>query len=173
MTFGGRPAPLLSVQAEQVMCIVPTADPSDPSASYSMQVKTSAGNANSIILPVDSITMELVAVANEDGSANSANHPAAPGSIVTIYGAGFGYTDVYPVDGAITTVTTPLQQLDQFQMQFDDTPATILYACGIAGTGGWSRPDQRARSADRGGYHVAYLDLQSDNYVQAAPAVLP
>ena len=45
---------------------------------------------------------------NQDGSLNDAAHPAAPGSIVTLYATGAGQTNPGGQDGVPSTVPLPL-----------------------------------------------------------------
>jgi uncharacterized protein (TIGR03437 family) len=97
--FDGIPAPLISVQAEKVVCIVPFKLGSRETVS--VQVESSNGVSNAIRAPLQAAAVEILAVVNEDGTLNSANHPAAPGSVVTLYAAGMGQTDPPTVDGAI------------------------------------------------------------------------
>jgi uncharacterized protein (TIGR03437 family) len=51
------------------------------------------------------------AILNQDGTVNSANNPAAPGSTVSIYGTGGGQTDPPGVTGSVTTGTPPFPVL--------------------------------------------------------------
>jgi trimeric autotransporter adhesin len=51
------------------------------------------------------------AIVNQNGTVNSTNNPAAPGSTVSIYGTGGGQTDPPGVTGSVTTGTPPFPVL--------------------------------------------------------------
>jgi uncharacterized protein (TIGR03437 family) len=71
-------------------------------------------------------------VINQDGSLNSLTTPAAAGSIVTIYGSGFGRTTPEGTDGHVATVPLP-QPVLPVSATVDGAPATVLYAGDAAG----------------------------------------
>jgi uncharacterized protein (TIGR03437 family) len=97
--FDGIAAPLVSVQEEKVVCVVPFAIGSRETVT--VRVESSTGVSNAIRAPLLDAAVEILAVVNEDGILNSTSHPAAPGSVVTLYAAGMGQTDPAPVDGSI------------------------------------------------------------------------
>ena len=97
MTFGGVPAPLLSVQSERVVCIAPFLVLHVPT----VQVTSNGSSSNSILLQSLNTAVEVLAVVNTDGSLNTSAHPAAPGTMITVYAAGFGQTVPPSVDGQI------------------------------------------------------------------------
>jgi uncharacterized protein (TIGR03437 family) len=103
VTFDGVAAPLLSVQAQKIVCIVPFAGITKNPTT--LQVQSSGSMSNSIALPATLTAIEPLATVNQDGTVNSVSHPAAPGSIVTIYAAGFGQTSPPSVDGQINDTT--------------------------------------------------------------------
>jgi uncharacterized protein (TIGR03437 family) len=71
-------------------------------------------------------------VINQDGSPNSYANPAAPGSIVTFYGSGFGETAPAGIDGHLATAPLP-QPVLPVTATVDGAPATVLYAGDAAG----------------------------------------
>lgn len=69
------------------------------------------------------------AILNQDYSVNSSSQAADPGSVVMVYGTGFGMLEPLPADGQIAetlaTTTTPVTAT------IDGVPADVLYA-GVA-----------------------------------------
>lgn len=96
--FDGVAAPLLSVKSDKVVCIVPSSFKQD------MQLISSMGKANSVRLPYDYTAISVAAVVNPDGTLNSPQKPAAPGSIVTLFVTGLGPTDPPMRDGEINEI---------------------------------------------------------------------
>ena len=106
--FGGIPAPILYAGLNQVNAVVPFG--LTPDAPATLEVRTSSGSA---ILPVPVVPVTPAifaqgsggtgqgAILNQDLTVNSPDHPATPGSIVVLYGTGFGMLDPQPVDGQI------------------------------------------------------------------------
>ena len=111
ITFGGVVARLVSVQVQRIVCIAPF---SITSNGAKMQVQSSETLSNSIVLPATTTEnrsqvwscadrscvwysqpashsctrFEPLAAVNQDGTVNAPGHPAARGSIVTVYVAG-------------------------------------------------------------------------------------
>jgi len=107
--FDGVPAALISVQSQKVVCVVPFGTAN--TAITTVQVENSGALSNAIRAPVRPAAVELLAVLNQDGTANSATSPAPPGSVVTIYAAGLGQTTPPAVDGTINgkgSLQTPI-----------------------------------------------------------------
>jgi uncharacterized protein (TIGR03437 family) len=129
VTFDGVPAPLLSVAAGQILCVVPFAVGSVNPAT-TVQVTTGGAVSNAILLPARSIMIEALAVVNQDGTVNSASHPAPAGSVVTLYASGFGQTMPPSVDGRVngtgtlrTVVGDILIEFVQSGVPYAGTPA--------------------------------------------------
>ena len=99
MTFDGIPAPLISVQSEQVVCIAPFALAGRTAAT--VQVESGGSLSNAIRVPVTPTAVAILAVVNQADTANSEDRPAAPGSVITLYVAGLGPTDPPTADGTI------------------------------------------------------------------------
>ena len=70
-------------------------------------------------------------VTNQDGSINSSSNPAAPGSVITFYGSGFGLTSPAGIDGHLAAAPLP-QPVLPVSVVVDNEAATVLYA-GDAG----------------------------------------
>ena len=96
--FDGIAAPLLSVKSDKVVCIVPGGFFSD------MQLISSMGKANSVRLLREATAISVTAVLNSDGTLNSPQRPATPGSIVTLFAIGMGQTQPPMRDGAINGI---------------------------------------------------------------------
>lgn len=139
VTFDGTPAPLLYVQSAQVNAIAPwnlagkTA--TELCVSYggrksctSVAVSPAApGIFQYPVGPYDTLTAAAV---NEDGTLNSPEHPAAYGSVVSLYATGLGAISPVPIDG--TVVEMPLPALS--------SQAQVFFVGPAAGFGGTSIP---------------------------------
>ena len=132
VTFDGVPAPLLSVAAGRILCVVPFAVGSVNPVT-AMQVSSGGAASNGILLPAYSTMAEVLAVVNQDGTVNSAGHPAPAGSVVTIYASGFGQTVPPSVDGQVngTGMLQPVEGDVMVQIVQANEYAEILYA-GLA-----------------------------------------
>jgi uncharacterized protein (TIGR03437 family) len=71
-------------------------------------------------------------IVNEDGSANSADSPAASGSTVFVYATGAGLLSPAVGDGQITADTTS-QPVLPISVLIDGQPAEVLYAGSAPG----------------------------------------
>lgn len=108
--FDGKPATLLYAQAGQVSDIVPYEVAGQTSTQ--VVVEYNGQQSSAFTLPVAASAPALFtddtsgkgqgAVLNQDGSLNSPSHPAAPGSVVVLYGTGAGQTNPPGVDGQVT-----------------------------------------------------------------------
>jgi uncharacterized protein (TIGR03437 family) len=67
------------------------------------------------------------AMLNQNGQINSAQFPAAPGSIVTLFGTGEGQSNPIPVDGSVTAAPFP-KPVQSVTVQIGGQPADVLYA---------------------------------------------
>jgi uncharacterized protein (TIGR03437 family) len=102
--FNGVPAPLLYVSAGQINAIVPYQLPLLDFFQIQIQVQTAGGQSPITTAQLDSafgIGIFKGAVVNPDGTINSQNNPAPPGSTLVLYGTGMGQTNPPGVDGAI------------------------------------------------------------------------
>jgi uncharacterized protein (TIGR03437 family) len=125
VTFDGVAAPLLSVAAGKIVCIAPFALANR--STTSMRVDTPDGVSNTVLLPSIGSNIEALVAVNADGSANSREHPAAPGSVITIYGAGFGAMTSTVADGSINAPSGAALR-DTTGVIVSDQKATVLYA---------------------------------------------
>jgi uncharacterized protein (TIGR03437 family) len=138
--FDGVPAPLIYTSATQVNTIVPfglSTETTQLSVVYQGQssdaVPIAVARAVPGIFSVDGSGAGAAIVANQDGTLNSAENPAAPGSVVTLYATGMGPLSPVGPDGAVVTADAlPLAML-AIAVQVGDTPASVLYAGGAPG----------------------------------------
>jgi len=138
VTFDGVPAPLISVQANQIVCVVPFATGTNgPNIIQPTVMQVSSGGAlsNSILVAVQLDQVEILSVLNQDGAPNSAAHPAAAGSIVTVYASGFGQTDPPGVDGQVNGAGAATPDVGPVAVTFPNSTGAvqILYAGPAAG----------------------------------------
>lgn len=100
--FDGIPAPILSAQADRIVAIAPYALAGKQSSQMYVEanghrsgdVQVQVAEANPAIFPT---------VLNEDGSTNSAAHPAKKGSLITFSLTGEGVLNSLPIDGRLPT----------------------------------------------------------------------
>ena len=107
VTFDGRPAPLLYVQANQINTIVPF----EAAGTSTLQVAYRGVPSNAVTLHVagaapgiftmKSLGSGQAAALNHDGTLNSPSNPAAKGSVISIWATGLGLLDVPYLDGQI------------------------------------------------------------------------
>jgi uncharacterized protein (TIGR03437 family) len=116
VTFDGTPAPLLWVQDAQINLVAPWS--LTPGHDTQVCVSYNDVNANCLTLPVVQATPAVfmvdaryAAALNQDGSYNSADNPAAPGSIVTVYATGLGPITPSQPDGSLIGLPLPANTL--------------------------------------------------------------
>lgn len=133
LRVNGLPAPVLFNSPRQLNAIVPFGI--DLNSGATLEVKGS-DRTISMILPVAAVSPAVFtangtgvgpgAVLNEDYTVNSFDHPAPPGSIVMVYGTGFGPLQSLPEDGQKTATTNPT--LSPVTATIAGIPADVLYA---------------------------------------------
>jgi uncharacterized protein (TIGR03437 family) len=137
--FDGIPALILYAQANQVNCIVPFGVKVLQNTSVVVQY---AGNQTDplVFLATNSVAnpftkdyspgADVIAI-NEDGTLNSADHPAPRGSIITFFATGLGQTDPPLQDGQIAPGAAPATHgigVAFFNGQYGNTEsAQVLY----------------------------------------------
>ena len=109
--FDGRPAPLLGVREGEIRTVAPWA--LEPGTTTSICVAGTCVTrpvvqAAPVIFPApDGYTLAT----NQDGTLNSAANPAPAGTLVYIFGTGFGPVVPTPRDGAIISWPWPVNLL--------------------------------------------------------------
>ena len=133
VTFDGIAAPITYASANQLNVVVPYALAGR--ASTSVSVRSPRGPLNIAInvaetmpglFTADGSGRGPVAALNEDGSINSASNPAAPGSVVVLYGTGAGVLERAFADGQVmpAELVSPRAPV---QVRFDRLAGRILY----------------------------------------------
>jgi uncharacterized protein (TIGR03437 family) len=137
--FDGVASPLIYASASQIDAVIPFG-----LATGQRQVQVQYGSLVSTAFPVtvvpsvsgifsaDASGTGQAIVLNQDGSLNSLNVPAIPGSVVTIWATGAGQLSPSPVDGAIdpgnlTRTVLPVAA------QIGGLSADVLYTGGAPG----------------------------------------
>ncbi len=138
--FDGYPAPLIYTSATQVSVIVPYEVAS--TGTTSMLVEYQGMRSTAMTLPVlnalpgifttSQLGFGQGAIVNQDGSVNSAQNGADPGTIVSIYATGSGQTNPPTADGTITGSVLATPQLP-VTVQISGETADVLYAGAAPG----------------------------------------
>ena len=137
--FNGAAAPVLYASATQTAVIVPyeiTGTQAQVIALYQGQtsppVTVTVASSAPALFTLDSSGQGQAAAINQDGSINSAAHPAAAGSYVTLYETGEGQTSPSGVDGlpASSSLPTPVLPVS---VEIGGQTATIQYAGAAPG----------------------------------------
>jgi uncharacterized protein (TIGR03437 family) len=97
--FDGISAPLLHVTPTSIDAAIPFEVAGNPQTT--MQVETPNGTLATVMLPVVSSNLQVLAVQNPDGTLNSKANPAPRGSAVSLYLNGAGAYDPPMADGEI------------------------------------------------------------------------
>jgi uncharacterized protein (TIGR03437 family) len=99
VTFDGVAAPLLSVSAQQIEVMAPFELAGK--STTTIQVQYNGVSSNPVQVAVNAADLQILAIFNDDFSANSASNPAKPGSAMILYVAGVGNTSPASQDGQI------------------------------------------------------------------------
>jgi uncharacterized protein (TIGR03437 family) len=137
--FDGIPAPIIYSAAGVVSVIVPF-EVTGPTTSMMVQyqgVRSSTRTLTVIeslpgIFTADSSGFGQGAIVNQDGTVNSAQNGAEPGSTISIYATGAGQTDPPSVDGAITSAILPKPRL-HVTVQIAGETVEVAYAGAAPG----------------------------------------
>ena len=118
--FDDVPAPLVYISAGQVNAVAPYAVANGFST---VKIQTAGGTVSSTTFAATATAPGIFpgAIVNQDGTINSAGHPAPKGSYVVMYGTGLGQTTPASVDGTITGANYPKQV---HQASITDQPET-------------------------------------------------
>ena len=138
--FDGVPSPMLYTSSAEVGAVVPF-ECIGPTTQVQVvyRDKSSApltvpvAQATPAIFSFDGTGGGLGAILNADGSVNSYDQPAQPGSVIALFGTGLGEIDPEGEDGNINesfTLQTPVLPV---RVLIDGQPAEILYAGGAPG----------------------------------------
>jgi uncharacterized protein (TIGR03437 family) len=112
VTFDGTPAPLLWVQDSQINVVAPWS--LTPGQTTQVCVSYSDVKTNCLTWPVAQTAPGVftvdgfyAAALNQDGTLNSADNPAAPGSIVSVFATGLGPITPPQADGTLVGLPLP------------------------------------------------------------------
>lgn len=144
VSFDGFPAPLLYVQGEQINTVVPWEVAGDYNSvdkgGTEVSVKVGGVSTNAFTNPLAAAAPGLfvenaanqAAVLNQDGTLNSPSNPAAPGSIIAIYGTGGGPTSPTGRTGTLSPlIQAPLSL--PVVVQIEGQNADVVYAGAAPG----------------------------------------
>ena len=106
--FDGFPAPLISVQASSVVCMVPFEVGGQRTTSVQIERNGVAAPGVAIGITAVALLPGVLAVANADGTENSQSNPAHYGQAVTLYVTGFGDTSPSVPDGFVYRSPLPV-----------------------------------------------------------------
>jgi uncharacterized protein (TIGR03437 family) len=132
--FDGVAAPMLYASASQVGAIVPYG--LSGKAATLLEVEYGGVKSNALALQVASCSPGIftanssgkgqASVANQDGTYNSKDNPAAKNSVITFYATGEGQTDPAGTDGLLAMNAYPKPVLP-VGVKIGNLPAEILY----------------------------------------------
>ncbi len=133
----GVASPILLSSDGQINVVIPYGVEGAPAAQ--IEVLHSGVPSNLFVLPLADKTPGLLtlnqsgdgpgAILNQDFSLNTEANPAAPGSVVVLFGGGVGQTDPAGIDGAPNALELPLQALrGETTATVDGADAEVLYA---------------------------------------------
>jgi uncharacterized protein (TIGR03437 family) len=112
VTFDGTPAPLLWVQEAQINVVAPWS--LTPGRTTQVCAAYNGVKTNCLSWPVVQSAPAVFTVdgvyasaLNQDGTINSADNPAAPGSIVSIFATGLGAISPAQADGSLVGLPLP------------------------------------------------------------------
>jgi uncharacterized protein (TIGR03437 family) len=134
--FNGEAAPILYVSGNQSSAIVPYL--LDGAATAQVVVQHQDRVSRPFPVPVRAADPGLFslertgtgpgAILNENGSVNTPENPAAAGSIVVLFGAGFGATNPVSLAGEITSAASPPRlRTPVTAITIGGQPSAILY----------------------------------------------
>jgi uncharacterized protein (TIGR03437 family) len=104
VSFNGYWAPIISVQSDLVVCFAPF----EISGSTEVSVNVNGQSSNSVRMLASASAPYILEIINQDGSVNSASHPAPQGSVLTLYVTGLGVTFPLSQDGSVSAPPLPV-----------------------------------------------------------------
>jgi len=128
--FDNVPAALLSVEATSITCFVPF----EVNATTKITVRSDGQLSNAVKAGLFSSAPQVLTITNQDGSMNSADHPAKAGSAIALYVTGLGETNPPGADGLLNAAPLPVP-LVGISVYFDgsQTPATVEFVGAAPG----------------------------------------
>lgn len=133
--FNGQPGAITAVTPNQINVFVPVVG---LGSSVSVAVEVDSVLSSPVVLPVasaapgistaDSSGSGQGAILNQDGSLNSHANPAAPGSVISLFGTGLGLSTPQLPDGALVLSTPFPAPQNQVRVTVGGMAAEVLYA---------------------------------------------
>jgi len=118
--FGNIPAALISVQASSIICYVPF----EIVAPAWIAVSSNGQVSNAVLTGIVPTSPQVLNVVNQDGTVNSADHPAKAGSVIMLYVSGLGQTNPQGDDGLTNGNPLPVP-LAAVTVYFPVTPSAV------------------------------------------------
>ncbi len=128
VSFNGYLAPLISVQDGLIVCFAPF----EINGPTNVTVTVDGQSSTPVRVAVQPTAPYILSIINQDGSMNSAAHPAPQGSVVTFYITGLGLTSPLSQDGSISAPPLPMP-LMQVSGHIDGNPVTPQFVAAADG----------------------------------------
>jgi uncharacterized protein (TIGR03437 family) len=93
-------------------------------APAQITVSANGQTSNAALTGIVPSAPEILSILNQDGSVNSADHPAKAGSVITLYVSGLGQTNPQGDDGLVNASPLPVP-LVPVTVSFPVTPFTV------------------------------------------------
>ncbi len=159
--FDGAPGTMLYTSEQQLAVIAPVGLAGRASTQIQVQyqgllspaVDVRVVDANPAIFTTNQSGQG--AIVNQDGTPNSANSPAASGSVVQIFATGGGQTTPATVDGIPSSGAAPL--LSPVSVEIDGMPAVVQYKGAAPGLAGLDQINVQIPAGVRTGVPVPVL----------------
>jgi uncharacterized protein (TIGR03437 family) len=138
--FNGIPAPMIFTGPNQVNAVVPFGI-KDSSVQVQVQYQDRVSDPFTIavapatpgIFSIDGSGAGQAAALNQDGSVNSADTPAAAGSVISLFATGAGQFDPPMLDGAVVSPDNLPSPVLPVSVQIGGRNAAVVYAGGAPG----------------------------------------
>lgn len=102
--FDRVPAALVSLEATSIVCVVPF----EVGPVSQITVVSGGQRSNAVRTAVAPSAPQILSIANEDGVANSPDHPARVGSVIALFVSGIGQTSPPGADGLVNASPLPV-----------------------------------------------------------------
>jgi uncharacterized protein (TIGR03437 family) len=158
LLFNGVPSPLLYVSATQINALAPFSVA--PGTQVLMEVEYNGVKSDAWRTWAYPVVLSVFPSAiNEDGTLNSQKNPGQPGSVVTIWVSGLGYTNPQAVDG----LPAPLPLAQPLFPVSVEAPFELLYAGNAFGVVEGVMQINFRLPSQPGGFSVVTLTVGDDS----------
>jgi uncharacterized protein (TIGR03437 family) len=129
VAFNDDVAPIISVQDELIVCFAPF----EISGNTAVTVIVNGQKSTAVRVQVQNTAPYILSIVNQDGTANSSDHPAPQGSIVGIYVTGLGLTTPLSQDGSVSgpPLAVPAVPITAYVGQKQVQPQAVTAAPGL------------------------------------------